>query len=109
MQDSDRWRWHSNSAAATIVPLIADLFATGGQGFADAVQILKTFKSNGGTIIAVLSGHTHQQSSATTDGINHIVFKNGYMFFELVSVDLENKIVTCKSVNASLDTISLPF
>lgn len=59
----------------------------------------KYFRSEGGTIIAVLSGHTHKQDNIIVDGINHIVFKNGFSFFELVSIDLIAKTITCNPIN----------
>jgi hypothetical protein len=60
--------------------------------------------------VAVLSGHTHQQGYATVDGINHIVFQNGYNFFEKVSIDLANRTISCKAINNNnLDNITLSY
>lgn len=83
----------------THAPLVSDLYETGGTGFSDVLLELQNFKSSGGTVIAVLSGHTHKQDNAVIDGINHIVFKNGSLFFELVSVDMSTKTISCKPVN----------
>lgn len=106
---SAQLEWLTNTALDTFLPvvvmthapLISDLYANGGTGFADAVAALTTFINNGGTVIAVLSGHTHEQNAAKVDGINHIVFANGYNFFELVSINLTAKTITCKVVNNS--------
>ena len=85
----------------THAPLVTELFTTGGTGFAEILTALQTFKANGGTIIAVLSGHTHKQDQAVVDGINYVVFANGYSFFEIMSVDLNTKTIKCKPINNS--------
>ena len=94
----------------THAPLLASLYATSRTGFDDVLTALTSFVSGGGTVIAVLSGHTHAQNSATVDGINHIVFKNGYDFFELISVDLTGHTITCKAINnSSLSEMNFTF
>ena len=85
----------------THAPLVSELFATGGTGFAEILTALQTFKANGGVVIAVLSGHTHKQDQAVVDGINHIVFANGYSFFEIMSINLNTKTIKCKPINNS--------
>lgn len=99
--------WFKNDALNTTnpiivlthAPLVSELFTTGGTGFAEILTALQTFKANGGIIIAVLNGHTHKQDQAVVDGINHIVFANGYSFFEIMSVDLSTKTIKCKPIN----------
>lgn len=83
----------------THAPLVSTLYATSREGFDDVLTALDSFVSGGGTVIAVLSGHIHAINSAKVNGINHIVFKNGYDFFEIVSVDLANRTISCKAVN----------
>lgn len=85
----------------THAPLVSELFATGGTGFAEILTALQTFKANGGVVIAVLSGHTHKQDQAVVDGINHVVFANGYSFFEIMSINLNTKTIKCKPINNS--------
>lgn len=85
----------------THAPLVESLHTQGREGFDDVLNALTSFVGGGGTIIAVLSGHTHVQNSAKVDGINHIVFKNGYDFFELISVDLTARTIACKVLNKS--------
>jgi predicted MPP superfamily phosphohydrolase len=93
----------------THAPLITELYANGGVGFADAVTTIQNFKQNGGTVIAVLSGHKHAQASATVDGINHIVFANGYTWFEKVSIDFANRQIKCTAINKTLDEITMTY
>lgn len=101
--------WFKNDALNTTnpiivlthAPLVSELFVTGGTGFAEILTALQTFKANGGIIIAVLNGHTHKQDQAVVDGINHIVFANGYSFFEIMSVNLSTKTIKCKPINNS--------
>ena len=93
----------------THAPLLSTLYATSRVGFDDVLSALTTFISNGGTVIAVLSGHTHAQNTAKVNGINHVVFKNGYKQFELVSVDLVNRTISCKAYNGSTADLSLTF
>lgn len=84
----------------THAPLLSSLYATSREGFDEALNVIETFASTH-TVIAVLSGHTHEQNASKVNGVNHIVFKNGYDFFELVSVDLTENTITCKVVNNS--------
>ena len=101
--------WFKNDALNTTnpiivlthAPLVSELFTTGGTGFTEILTALQTFKANGGIIIAVLNGHTHKQDHAVVNGINHIVFANGYSFFEIMSVDLNTKAIKCKPINNS--------
>lgn len=101
--------WFKNDALNTTnpiivlthAPLVSELFATGGTGFAEILTELQTFKANGGIIIAVLNGHTHKQDHAVVNGINHIVFANGYSFFEIMSINLSTKTIKCKPINNS--------
>lgn len=114
---ADQIAWLSGTALNTSLPvvvlthapLISSLYEHGGTGFADTVNALKAFENGGGTVIAVLSGHTHAQNSAQADGINHIVFANGYTWFELISIDLTNRTITCKAINKTLSDISLSY
>ena len=110
--------WLTNTALATTLPvivlthapLVATLYSKSREGFDDVLSALTAFKSGGGKVIAVLSGHTHNQASATVNGITHIVFKNGYTFFELVSVDLSAGTITCKPIaNSALNERSFTF
>ena len=58
---------------------------------------LANFKSNGGTIVGCFYGHTHRQNAAVdSNGINHITFKNGGNFAEIVIVG--NGTITTKMV-----------
>jgi predicted MPP superfamily phosphohydrolase len=94
----------------THAPLVASLYNKSREGFDAVLSALTAFKNGGGIVIAVLSGHTHTQASAKVDGINHIVFKNGYGFFELVSVDLSAKTITCKAIaNSTLEDMSFTY
>ena len=115
---ADQLSWLENTALDTSLPvlvlthapLISSLFATGGTGFSDVLSKLVAFKNGGGDVIAVLSGHTHEQASEKVDGINHVVFKNGYAFFEKVSIDLVNKAITCDAINNNnLTSLSLTY
>ena len=114
---ADQLSWLENTALDTSLPvvvmthapLIASLYEHGGTGFTDTVDLLKAFENGGGTVIAVLSGHTHAQNSAQADGINHIVFANGYTWFELISIDLTNRTITCKAINKTLSDITYSF
>lgn len=83
----------------THAPLVSTLYEGSGTGFSEVLTALRSFKTEGGTVIAVLSGHTHKQDYASVDNINHIVFDNGSTFFELVSVDLISRTVSCKPIN----------
>ena len=104
---TDQLAWLSGTALNTTLPvvilthapLITSLFSIGGEGFADAMAAIQAFRTGGGMVIAVLCGHTHAQASEVADGINHIVFANGYTWFELVSIDLTGRTITCKAVN----------
>ena len=114
---SDQLTWLTGTAlntelpviVMTHAPLLSSLYSHGGIGFSEALTAIQNFASNGGTVIAVLSGHTHEQNYSTTDGINHIVFKNGFTFFELISIDLVNKTITCKAINTTLANMSFTF
>lgn len=109
--------WFANTALNTDLPvivlthasLVTELYANGGTGFADAATAIQNFKQNGGTVIAVLSGHKHEQASATVNGINHIVFANGYTWFEKVSVDFANRQIKCTAINKTLDEITMTY
>lgn len=85
----------------THAPLIQSLFSTSGTGFAEALGHIENFRTNGGKVIGVMTGHTHVQNSDTVNGITHVVFKNGSSFFELVTIDLEEQKVICSAVNNS--------
>ena len=85
-------------------PLVSTLYSTSRGGFDAVLTALNSFVSGGGTVIAVLCGHTHARGAAKVDGINHIVFKNGYDFFELVSVDTTNRTISCTMVGTSGDS-----
>ena len=61
---------------------------------------LSSFKANGGTVIGCFYGHTHQQDSATKDGILHVTFKDGGDVGEVVMIDTTNK---------TINTITLGF
>lgn len=83
----------------THAPLVSSIYDTSREGFDDVLTALNNFTSNGGTVIAVLSGHKHQEAETTFNGINHIVFTNGYAFFYLLSIDLTNRTITCTPIN----------
>lgn len=93
----------------THAPLVSSLYATSRSGFDEVLSALDSFVNGGGTVIAVLSGHTHAQNAEKVNGINHIVFKNGYDLFELVSVDLSNRTISCKAINGSSADLSLTY
>ena len=58
------------------------------------VATLADFKSNGGTVICCNYGHIHAQSSCVDEnGINHIAYKNGGKFAEIVIVDESTRTV----------------
>lgn len=59
---------------------------------------LKAWRDDGGTVIACLCGHVHQQDSAKVDGINHIVFCDGGKFAEIVFVDFDARTITTRIV-----------
>jgi len=113
----DQLSWLRNTALNTSLPIIilthapleSSLYATSRTGFDDALAAIKAFKTNGGTVIAILSGHTHEQGSAVVDGIPNIVFANGYTWFELVSVDLSNRSITCKAINSTLAEMTFSY
>lgn len=86
----------------THAPLVNTLYENGGSGFSNILTSLDSFKENGGDVIGVFSGHTHKQDNAVINGINHIVFKNGYDFFEIVMVDKTTRTITCKPINKDL-------
>lgn len=93
----------------THAPLVPSLYATSRGGFDEVLSALGSFVNGGGTVIAVLSGHTHAQNTEKVNGINHIVFKNGYDLFELVSVDLTGRTISCKAINGSTADLSLTY
>ena len=101
--------WLENTALDTELPVIilshapleSSLYNISRTGFDDVLSALVLFVSGGGTVIACLSGHTHAEGAKKTDGIQHIVFKNGYDFFEIVSVDLTGRTITCTPINNS--------
>lgn len=101
--------WLTDTALDTNLPvlilthaaLVTDLYSHSGVGFADTLTALTNFVSGGGTLIACLSGHSHVQQDAKINGINHIGFDNGYRFFELVSIDLTSRTISCKVINNS--------
>ena len=90
-------------------PLVSTLYSTSRGGFDAVLTAINAFVSSGGTVIAVLSGHTHSRGADKVDGINHIVFKNGYDFFELVSVDTTNRIISCTLVGTSGDSRTFTY
>lgn len=114
---TDQINWFTNAAlntnlpviVLTHAPLLQTLYAQSRGGFDAVLSALVSFINNGGTVIAVLSGHTHAQATAKVDGINHIVFKNGYNLFELVSVDLTNRTISCKAINGTTADLSLTY
>ena len=64
-------------------------------------QKIVNFKNNGGTVIGCFYGHTHAQNAEKDEnGINHIVFKNGGTFAEIVMVDLENRSIQTRMVGS---------
>lgn len=104
---SAQLEWLTNTAlntempvvVLTHAPLVSELFPLGGTGFSEAYTALINFVSNGGTLIGVLSGHTHEQNYAQVNTINNVVFKNGGSFFEIMSVDLDNRTVSFTPIN----------
>lgn len=62
--------------------------------YANIVTALQTFKTNGGTVIGCMSGHTHTQESKTVDGILYVTFTNGANKCEVAMVDLDNKSIS---------------
>ena len=104
---SDQINWLTNTALDTNLPVLvlthaslaSSIYNTSRTGFDAVLTALDTFEQNGGTVIAVLSGHKHAEANTTVNGINHIVFANGYVFFYLISIDLTNHTVTCTPIN----------
>lgn len=90
-------------------PLVSTIYSTSRGGFDAVLTALNAFVSGGGTVIAVLCGHTHARGADKVDGINHIVFKNGYDFFELVSIDTANRTITCTLVGTSGDSRTFTY
>lgn len=74
--------WFSNVALNTTkpvlvlthVPIVDGWSVSSGYNpvYANIVTALQTFKNNGGTVIAVISGHIHKQESKKIDGIWYI-------------------------------------
>lgn len=96
--------WFTNDALDTDkavlvlshVPLVDEFSTNYGASYASIVSALVAFKSNGGTVIACISGHTHAQASAVSNGILFIVCtrsapNNGTA--EFFMVDLQNKTI----------------
>lgn len=115
---AEQLTWLTNTAlntnlpilVLTHAPLLSSLYNTSRVGFDDALNAIKSFKNNGGTVIAILSGHTHAQATEKSDGINHIVFDDGYTWFDLMSVDLTNRTINCKGINnTSVSELNLTY
>lgn len=70
----------------------------------EAVQLLKAFVNNGGTLIACVAGHTHQLSASKADGINYIMCDNGGDICEVFAVDLVNRTIKTKLVGNYSET-----
>ena len=84
-------------------PLIADSesgIGTAVVNNAYVIQAIKDFMTNGGIFIGCFYGHLHEQAACKVDGINHIVFKNGASYAELVFIDTENRTIETKIVSA---------
>ncbi len=52
-----------------------------------------SFKARGGEIIGFFYGHLHEQAATVRNGDNHIIFRNGGRYAEVVTVDTENKTI----------------
>lgn len=77
------------------VPLVgAALGSTEVKNGNQIVTALADFKSSGGTVICCNYGHVHAQNKYVDEnGINHIVYKNGGKFAEIVRVDENTRTV----------------
>lgn len=69
--------------------------------FANIVSALQSFKTNGGTVIGCMSGHTHKQEDKTVDGLLYVTFRNQADLAEAVMIDLDTKTINTISVGFS--------
>lgn len=66
---------------------------------ADAIiSALSEFTDNGGTVVACLSGHIHDQKSAVVNGVNHITFGDGGEFAEILFVNFDTRTINTKII-----------
>lgn len=79
------------------VPLLKD-FPENGNGVSNSEAIrlaVEEFIAGGGSFIAYMSGHTHEQNMVVDDnGRIHISFDNGGSYGEVVMVDVESKTIS---------------
>lgn len=61
--------------------------------FANIVNALKAFKTNGGYVVGCFSGHTHTRENQTSDGILFVTYGNGASVAEATIVDLTSKTI----------------
>ena len=97
--------WFTNNALDTDkavlvlshVPLVDEFSTNYGASYESIVSALVAFKSNGGTVIACVSGHTHEQASAVSNGILFITCTRSAPndgTAEFFMIDLQNKTIT---------------
>lgn len=107
----DQVDWLENDALNTNLPIIVmchvplatDLIPSSDnftfENYDKVVTKIIDFKNSGGTIVGLFYGHSHLQASKIDDnGINHIVFKNGGNFAEVVSIDFSNRSINTKMI-----------
>lgn len=111
---ADQLAWFTSEALYTDkavlvlshVPLVNQFSTNYDSSYASIVSALQTFKGNGGTVIACISGHTHAQGTATVDGILYIVCTRSTAntgTAEIFMVDLVNKTITTKGFGDAED------
>lgn len=81
------------------VPLVPGVSDNYDASYADIVNALVAFKNNGGDVVGCFNGHTHEQSSTTSDGILFVSFDDSIGFAgentaEIVMIDVTNKTIT---------------
>ena len=83
------------------VPLMEELLQGSCHALGDdrVVEILSSFKADGGDVIAVLSGHMHFKDSALYNGINYIGIEMGYDKGEIMTVLKESRKIVFKDLS----------
>lgn len=107
---AEQINWFTNTALNTDkkivfmchIPLVSELTASVLVNGTTVLNALKTWKQNGGNLIGCFYGHTHEQSSATVDGILHVCFTNGGYCTEIVMIDTDSK--TINTIGIGTDT-----
>ena len=114
---SEQITWLTNTALDTEkpvlilchIPLLSTLTSDTVTNRDLVLSALQNFISGGGTVVAVLCGHTHERRSEKSNGINHIVFDNGGTFAEVVFIDFDQRTITTTGINVSSVSRSFTF